>query len=90
MWKLSRMKGIVELLSTRMRTIDFEAMVVSYVQFWINFHSFKLRLSLDTDLIYTSIKKVLFDRQKTFSRILESTIAFVRFRYKAFLKFCLS
>ena len=84
------MKGIVELLSTRMRTIDFEAMVVSYVQFWINFHSFKLRLSLDTDLIYTSIKKVLFDRQKTFSRILESTIAFVRFRYKAFLKFCLS
>ena len=82
------MKGIVELLSTRMRTI--EAMFVSYVQFWINFHSFKLRLSLDTDLIYTSIKKVLFDRQKTFSRILESTIAFVRFRYKAFLKFCLS
>ena len=84
------MKGIVELLSTRMRTIDFEAMFVSYVQFWINFLSFKLRLSLDTDLIYTSIKKVLFDRQKTFSRILESTIAFVRFRYKAFLKFCLS
>ena len=84
------MKGIVELLLTRMRTIDFEAMFVSYVQFWINFHSFKLRLSLDTDLIYTSIKKVLFDRQKTFSRILESTIAFVRFRYKAFLKFCLS
>ena len=86
------MKGSVELLSTRMRAIDFEAMFVNYVQFWINFHSFKLRLSwsLDTDLIYTSIKKVLFDRQKTFSRILESTIAFVRFRYKAFLKFCLS
>ena len=84
------MKGIVELLSTRMRTIDFEAMFVSYVQFLINFHSFKLRPSLDTDLIYTSIKKVSFDRQKTFSRILESTIAFVRFRYKAFLKFCLS
>ena len=62
MWKLSRMKGSVELLSTRMRTIDFEAMFVNYVQFWINFHSFKLRLSwsLDTDLIYTSIKKVLF------------------------------
>ena len=71
------MKGSVELLSTRMRAIDFEAMFVNYVQFWINVHSFKLRLSwsLDTDLIYTSIKKVLFDRQKTFSRILESTIA---------------
>ena len=26
------MKGIVELLSTRMRAIDFEAMFVSYVQ----------------------------------------------------------
>ena len=24
---------------------------VNYVQFWINFHSFKLRLELDTDLI---------------------------------------
>ena len=53
-----------------MRTIDFEAMFVSYVQFWINFHSFKLRISLDTDLIHISIKKVLFDRQKTLSRIL--------------------
>ena len=72
-----------------MRTIDFEA-IVNYVQFSINFHSFKLRLSLDTDLIHISIKKVLFDRQKTLARILESTIAFVRFRYKAFLTFCLS
>ena len=90
MWKLSKMKGSFELLSTAMRTINFEAMFVNYVQFWINFHSFRLRLSLDTDLIHISIKKVLFDRQKTLSPILESTIAFVRFRYKAFLKFCLS
>ena len=57
--------------------------------FEFNFHSFKLRLSLDPDLIHISIKKVLFDRQKALSRILESTIAFVRFRYKVFLKFCL-
>ena len=41
-----------ELLSTEMRTIDFEAISVNYVQFWINFHSFKLRLSIDTDLIH--------------------------------------
>ena len=41
-----------ELLSTAMRTIDFEVISVNYVQFWINFHSFKLRLSLDTDLIH--------------------------------------
>ena len=33
MWKLSRMKARVELLSTAMRTIDFEAMFVNYVQF---------------------------------------------------------
>ena len=33
MWKLSRMKGSVELLSRAMRTIDFEAMFVNYVQF---------------------------------------------------------
>ena len=90
MWKLSKIKGSVELLSTAMRTINFETMFVNYVQFSIDFHSFKLRLSLDTDLIHISIKKVLFDRQKTLSRILESTIAFVRFRYEAFLKFCLS
>ena len=57
--------------------------------FEFNFHSFKLRLSLDPDLIHISIKKVLFDRQKALSRILESTIAFVRFRYRVFLKFCL-
>ena len=44
--------------------------------FEFNFHSFKLRISLDTELIHISIKKVLFDRQKTLSRILESTIAF--------------
>ena len=72
-----------------MRTIDFEAMFVRYVQFRITFRSFKLRLSLDTELIHISINKVLFDRQKTLSRILESTIAFVRSRYKAFLKFYL-
>ena len=84
------MEGSVQLLSTAMRTINFEAMFVNYVQFWISFHSFKLRLSLDTDLIHISTKNVLFDRQKTLSRILESTIAFVRFLYKAFLKFCLS
>ena len=41
-----------ELLSTAMRTIDFKAIFVSYVQFWINFHSFKVRLSLDTELIH--------------------------------------
>ena len=35
-----------------MRTIDFEVISVNYVQFWINFHSFKLRLSLDTDWIH--------------------------------------
>ena len=35
-----------------MRTIDYEAIFVNYVQFWINFHSFKLRLSIDTDLIH--------------------------------------
>ena len=57
------MKGRVELLSTAMRTIDFELMFFNYVQFWINFHSFKLRLSLDPDLIHISIKKVWFDRQ---------------------------
>ena len=33
MWKLSRMKASVELLSIAMRTIDFEAMFVNYVQF---------------------------------------------------------
>ena len=33
MWKLSRMKGSVELLSTAMKAIDFEAMFVNYVQF---------------------------------------------------------
>ena len=33
MWKFSWMKGSVELLSTAMRTIDFEAMFVNYVQF---------------------------------------------------------
>ena len=64
MQKLSRMKGSVELLSTAMRMIDFEAMFVNYVQFWINFHSFKL--SLDLDLIHIWIKKVLLDRHKTF------------------------
>ena len=67
-----------------MRTIDLETIFVNYryVQFGINFHSFKLTLSLDTE--------VLFDRQKTLSQILESTIAFVKFRHKVFLKFCLS
>ena len=29
-----------------------DVLFVTYVQFWINFHSFKLRLSLDTDLIH--------------------------------------
>ena len=47
-----------------MRTMDFEAIfLVNFVQFWINFHSFKPRLSFDTDLIHI-IKKILFDRQK--------------------------
>ena len=46
------MKGSVELLSTAMKTIYFEAIFVNYVQFRPNFHSFKLRLSLDTDLIH--------------------------------------
>ena len=40
MWKLSRMKGNVGLLSIAMRTIDFEAIFYQLVQFWINFHSF--------------------------------------------------
>ena len=41
MWKLSRMKGSVGLLSIAMRTIDFEAIFfINFVQFWINFHSF--------------------------------------------------
>ena len=54
---------------------------VNYVQFRINFHSFKLRLSLDTDLIhiYFVIKKEMLDRPKNLSRILESIIALVRF-----------
>ena len=34
---------------------------------------------------YFVINKVLFDRQKTLSRIFESAITFVRFHYKAFL-----
>ena len=38
--------------------------------------------SLDTE--------ILFDRRETLSRVLESTTAFLRFRYRAFLKFCLS
>ena len=63
--------------------------LINMSSFEFNFHSFKLRLSLDPDLIHISIKKVWFDRQKALSRILESTIASVRFRYKAFLKFCL-
>ena len=74
------MKESVELLSRATRTIDFEAIfLVNFVQFWINFHTFKPRLSLDTDLIHI-IKKILFDGQNILSRILESTIAFVRFR----------
>ena len=44
------MEGSVELLSTAMRTINFEAMFVNYVQFSINFHSF---LDLDFHLIQT-------------------------------------
>ena len=87
------MKGNVELLSRAMRTIDFEAIFVDFVQFWIDFHSFKLSFSRDiNDCLdpYFVIKKMLFDRRKIPSRILESTIAFVRLRYKAFLKFCLS
>ena len=43
---MSRMKGSVELLSTAMRTIDFEAIFVNDVQFWINFHIFELRACL--------------------------------------------
>ena len=39
--------------------------------------------------VFQSRKYCLTDRQKTLSQILESTIAFVRFRYEAFLKFCL-
>ena len=35
-----------------MKTIYFEAIFVNYVQFRSNFHSFKLRLSLDTVLIH--------------------------------------
>ena len=56
------MKRSVELLSTVMRTIDLETIFVNYgyIQFGINFHSFKLTLSLDTE--------VLFDRQKTLSQ----------------------
>ena len=46
------------------------SLFVNYVQFWINFRSFKLLL--DTDLIHISIKKVVSN--------FESTIAFVRFR----------
>ena len=59
--------------------IDLETIFVNYVHFGINFHGFKLTLSLDNE--------VLFDRQKTLSQILESTIAFVKFRHKVFLKF---
>ena len=43
---MSRMKGSVELLSTAMRTIDFEAIFVNDVQFWINFHIFQLTACL--------------------------------------------
>ena len=52
MWKLSRLKESVKLLSKAMKTIDFEAIFVNYVLFRINFHSFQLRLSLETDLIH--------------------------------------
>ena len=68
MWKLSRMKGSVELLSTAMRTIDLELMFVNYVQFWINFHSFKLRyfhLTL-TCSIFQSRKYGLIDKFPNF------------------------
>ena len=68
MWKLSRMKGSVELLSTAMRTIDLELMFVNYVQFWINFHSFKLRyfhLTL-TWSIFQSRKYGLIDKFPNF------------------------
>ena len=55
---------------------------INFVQFWINFHSFTWHwLNL-----YFVTKKILFNRQETLSRVLESTTAFVRFRYKAFLK----
>ena len=43
---MSRMKGSVELLLTAMRTIDFEAIFVNDVQFWINFHIFQLTACL--------------------------------------------
>ena len=54
---------------------------INFVQFWINFHSFTWHW-LDP---YFVTKKILFDRQETLCRILESTTAFVRFRYKALL-----
>ena len=59
------MKGSVELLTTAMRTINFEAMFVNYVQFSINFHSF---LDLDFHLIqtwsiYQSRKYCLIDKK---------------------------
>ena len=59
MWKLSRMKGSVELLSTMMD--DWLLCLSTMSSFEFNFHSFKLRLSLDPDLIHISIKKVLFN-----------------------------
>ena len=76
------MKGSVRLLLIAIRMIDFETIFINFVQFWINFHSFTWHW-LD---LYFVTKKILFDRQETLSRVLESTTAFVRFCYKAFLK----
>ena len=91
-WKLSRMKGLLASNCYRQRwgRLTLKLCLLTISSFEFNFHSFKLRISLDTELIHISIKKVLFDRQKTLSRNSESTIAFFRFRYKTFLKFCLS
>ena len=63
--------------------------LLGHRKFWINFRSFKLR-GWHWLYPFLVIKKVLSDRQKTLSRILESTIAFFRYRYKAFLKCSLS
>ena len=76
------MKGSVGLLSIAMTTIDFGAIFINFVQFWINFHSFTWHW-LDP---YFVSKKMLFDRQETLSCVLESTTAFVIFRQKAFFK----
>ena len=86
MWILSKWKEASNFHRERWGRLTLKLCFINFVQSSFNFHSFTWHW-LDP---YFVIKKLLFDREKPFIRILESTIAFLRFRYKAFLKFCLS